>query len=376
MAGAAGARSDCERLLDRFCQSQSVRFEDFSAAWRDMNFSLIFYGRAEDREQKVFTEELLHVASRFLLPSYNFQVRVGALYLLYGLYSTQLCNPPRKIRIALSEWRHISKLCSELNEQKHSDAEYVMHKLRREHAFHLTALPVPLIFCIGKNSKMSKLKEQMDKIGELNVDTNRVFSAITSEALEEIQDTHDHYHQLKCAVSSNKDQPDRSLALIKEDLIQQLHTVIESYNSWKCSRQDSCRSFLGVVDKECDKTQEEKAEEGLSRAEKIAAIKNKSYTGRIVQPRSRRHRQSDTESKGSSDEDCRRFTSPTRKAQEQQNSTVQSRAHEVIQQDVTMVPEPVELNRTFVTMPVIVEEPENPKDPPSKGKRRSNVVLR
>lgn len=35
-------KSDCEELLDRFQQTDSVRFEVFSQIWKEMKFSQIF----------------------------------------------------------------------------------------------------------------------------------------------------------------------------------------------------------------------------------------------------------------------------------------------------------------------------------------------
>lgn len=48
-------------------------------------------------EKNTFTKEALALAWRYFLPPYAFQIRVGALYLLYGLYNTQLCQPKQKV---------------------------------------------------------------------------------------------------------------------------------------------------------------------------------------------------------------------------------------------------------------------------------------
>ena len=48
-------------------------------------------------EKNTFTKEALALAWRYFLPPYTFQIRVGALYLLYGLYNTQLCQPKQKV---------------------------------------------------------------------------------------------------------------------------------------------------------------------------------------------------------------------------------------------------------------------------------------
>lgn len=48
-------------------------------------------------EKNTFTKEALALAWRYFLPPYTFQIRVGALYLLYGLYNSQLCQPKQKV---------------------------------------------------------------------------------------------------------------------------------------------------------------------------------------------------------------------------------------------------------------------------------------
>ena len=49
-----------------------------------------------------FMEECMKVAFRMFLPPYGFQARVGALYLLHGLYFTQPCLPTVKVSSAVT----------------------------------------------------------------------------------------------------------------------------------------------------------------------------------------------------------------------------------------------------------------------------------
>lgn len=48
-------------------------------------------------ERNKITKKTLELAQQYFLPPYAFQIRVGALYLLYGLYNTQLCQPKIKV---------------------------------------------------------------------------------------------------------------------------------------------------------------------------------------------------------------------------------------------------------------------------------------
>lgn len=145
-------------------------------------------------EKNTFTKEALALAWRYFLPPYTFQIRVGALYLLYGLYNTQLCQPKQKvlpmscfppaetqngylflqqtdlcrnasvskfyniceedlhlittfllsclqIRVALKDWDEVLKFQQDLINAQHYDAAYIFRKLRLDKAFHFTAMP-------------------------------------------------------------------------------------------------------------------------------------------------------------------------------------------------------------------------------------------
>ena len=47
---AAGVKSDFEKLLTKFSETESVRFEAFNQLWKEWKLPLIFSGRQTDRE--------------------------------------------------------------------------------------------------------------------------------------------------------------------------------------------------------------------------------------------------------------------------------------------------------------------------------------
>ncbi|KAL0178383.1 hypothetical protein M9458_027277, partial [Cirrhinus mrigala] len=53
-------------------------------------------GKPELNERRRFARLILSVVSPYFLPPYTFQIRVGGLYLLYGLFNTQLATPREK----------------------------------------------------------------------------------------------------------------------------------------------------------------------------------------------------------------------------------------------------------------------------------------
>lgn len=50
------------------------------------------------REKRMFSRLVLDTAYSFFLPPFNFQIRVGGLYLLYSLYHCQTTSPPERVR--------------------------------------------------------------------------------------------------------------------------------------------------------------------------------------------------------------------------------------------------------------------------------------
>ncbi|KAF6730681.1 snRNA-activating protein complex subunit 1 [Oryzias melastigma] len=99
---------DVEALLGRFQQTDSVRFEVFSALWRDLSFSDVFWGLSPDSsEARRFCRLALATAVRFFLPPYSYQIRTGGLYLMFAFFHTQPASPPLRIRLALKDWAHV-----------------------------------------------------------------------------------------------------------------------------------------------------------------------------------------------------------------------------------------------------------------------------
>jgi hypothetical protein len=55
---ASGVKTDCQKLLDRFTATGSVRFEEFVKIWKDMKFPCIYCGRESFAELYEFIEEV------------------------------------------------------------------------------------------------------------------------------------------------------------------------------------------------------------------------------------------------------------------------------------------------------------------------------
>uniref|UniRef100_A0A8B9X511 Small nuclear RNA activating complex polypeptide 1 n=1 Tax=Bos mutus grunniens TaxID=30521 RepID=A0A8B9X511_BOSMU len=284
MGTPSGLKDDCEALLSRFQEMDSVRFEDFAELWRSMKFGTIFCGRMRNLEKNTFTKEALTLAWRYFLPPYTFQIRVGALYLLYGLYNMQLCQPKQKIRVALKDWDEILKFQQDLINAQHFDAAYIFRKLRLDRAFHFTAMPKLLSYRMKKKMQRAEITE------EFKDPNDRVLKLITSDVLEEMMNVHDHYQRMKHVISADKSNPEKSLDLIKDDFFDNIKNIVLEHQQWHKDRKKPPLK-LKVKGGEEKSERNSQQSERCERAESLAKIKSKAFSVVAQASKSRRHRQ-------------------------------------------------------------------------------------
>ncbi|XP_043093516.1 snRNA-activating protein complex subunit 1a isoform X2 [Puntigrus tetrazona] len=263
-------KSDCEELLGRFQQTESVRYEEFCAIWREMDFSSVFFGCPSIHEKRCFTQLALTVAYRYVLPPYSFQIRVGGLYVIYGLYNTQLIWPKEKIRVALKDWYDVQKLINDAKGCQHLDVVYIFKRLLSSKAFCFTAMPQKLTFESSERFQYNVNEEFRDR-------RNRVAELSSIEMLEEIANVHGHYERLK------KSSVPTLSGVTLLNLTHSLQKCASEYQQWqdKITAEKDKNSKKGATQKsEC-----------FSRADMLASIKSKSYGHVVKATKSRHHRQ-------------------------------------------------------------------------------------
>lgn len=269
-------KADCELLLNRFQQTDTVRFEAFSQIWRDMKFEQIFYGTVK-HESRSFTRLVLDTAYEFLLPPFTFQIRVGGLYLLYALFHCQTADPPEKIRLALKDWDEVVKFERESFAAQHYDVVYVWRKLLHKKAFDFTAMPRLLTF-------ERKRRFQHPQLSNSFVEKpSAPQTLINNELLEELSNVHGLYDNLKSSVCP---QSDPSLNLTHQNLVQTLKGTVLDFYRWQ---QDKFVQDGSGRDEDCGEgtsTQQESSR----RADLLASIKSRAYGEAAEVSKSRRHR--------------------------------------------------------------------------------------
>uniref|UniRef100_A0A9L0SRN5 Small nuclear RNA activating complex polypeptide 1 n=1 Tax=Equus caballus TaxID=9796 RepID=A0A9L0SRN5_HORSE len=291
MGAPPGLQADCEALLSRFQETDSVRFEDFTELWRSMKFATIFCGRMRNLEKNTFTKEALALAWRYFLPPYTFQIRVGALYLLYGLYNTQLCQPKQKIRVALKDWDEILKFQQDLINAQHFDAAYIFRKLRLDKAFHFTAMPKLLSYRMKKKIQRAEVTE------EFKDPNDRVMKLITSDVLEEMLNVHDHYQNMKHIISADKSNPDKALSLIKDDFFDNIKNIVLEHQQWHKDRKNpSLKSKVkdGEEKREGNSQESEASKSRRHRQVKLDSSDSDSASGQGQIKATRKKRSQDT----------------------------------------------------------------------------------
>ncbi|KAF7663574.1 hypothetical protein LDENG_00206250 [Lucifuga dentata] len=289
---------DVEELLGRFQETDSVRYEVFSAIWREMGFSDVFLGIPIVSEMKRFCRIALTTAMKYFLPPHSYQIRVGGLYVMYGFYYTQHILPPVKIRLPLKDWDHVQKFLRDSAEAGHHDVVYILQKLFATKAIHYTAMQHFLTFQKQRNPKKEPLCEEF--LGR----TTGLQELISTELLEELTNIQSHYEKMKEAIG----EAGGNIAMTHRDFSTRLKECTLEFVLWQKT------NFSKDNQNENSKADQRKPDKGEpSRAKLLSIIKQKSYSSFQEASKSRRHRQAETMESSGSGVDQRETTAQQRK---------------------------------------------------------------
>lgn len=280
---------DVEELLARFQQANTVRYEVFSAIWREMKLSDVSFGICRLGNIKRFSRTALATAMKYFLPPYNFQIRVGALYLMYGFYHTQLAVPKVQIRIPLRDWPSVQNFLRDAADSGHLDIIYIYQKLAAAKAMHYTAMPHFLTF-----RRQRKPAKGPPVCAQFLGRTTAVQELLTSDFIEELSNIQSHYEKLKQVAEVGSE-----VSMVHRNLPADMTNIMLEFLNW----QQKAFSPPGKAD---NSNYDDKDEEKLTRAESssrarlLSSIKQKSFRGVLEASKSRRHRQNQlAESSGS-----------------------------------------------------------------------------
>ncbi|CAL1613802.1 unnamed protein product [Knipowitschia caucasica] len=264
---------DVEDILARFQQKDTVRFEAFSSIWREMCFSEVYHGLPSMSETKRFCRLTLTTAAKYFLPPYSYQIRVGALYLMYGLYHSQLAIPPVNIRIALKDWCHVEKFVQDSVNSGHYDVVYIYKKLVAKKSIHFTAIDHFLYYRRLKCPTTQSVCA--DFIGRSAV----VQDLLSAHILEEMSNIQNHYEKMKAAMP----EVHSKASMTHRDVVTNLKDCMSEFIAWQ---NKTFSQGKGKDQVQQDVTAEEEAS---SRANLLSSIKQKSFMFQ-GESKARRHR--------------------------------------------------------------------------------------
>lgn len=298
-----GVRTDFESLLQRFTETDSVRYDDFAAIWREMKFPMMYAGRhvhvptkgQDDREVQDFVDECFTIAKKFYLPPYSFQIRVGGLYILYGLYFTQPVIRKRKIRVTPGMWNAILEFQEEAHLQEHLDVEFIFHKLRSYEAFQFCATEAHVY-----PNKSDAVVDDDTTREEFKEEQSLLYDLFSTDVLEQLAAVHQHYHHMKVGMENQMnirqgepetDMPAKSLDVIQQDLVPSITKTVINYQE---KRKAVVCLKKRVLETESESEMEDdysmflQMSEGTSRQ---SAVKSKAFKKLAKSSRSRQSRQ-------------------------------------------------------------------------------------
>lgn len=192
---------DADILLEEFSKKDSKHFSAFAEVWKERGFPFIFMGYDDDDKLKKFTEEIFHVASKFINPSTLIR-QIGGIYLLYALYRHQTLNPPVRIRIVLDQMTTITKLSNFLSFEDHKSFHYVVSYLVKN-SFDFVACARPMGPTMSVKLTEDWKRECKDNLFSMQVDLKKDMTDLAeSKSLKEIGDLIAEYSAANKAIKA------------------------------------------------------------------------------------------------------------------------------------------------------------------------------
>ncbi|CAG4938974.1 unnamed protein product [Colias eurytheme] len=222
---ADGFKEDCEELIQRCSQLDTLNFYTFSEVWKDMNFACIYQGRQSGAEIAELSEELVHIGKQFMLANTsNFKEIKAGIYLVYALLTQQPYTDFAWLRLTPDDVSTVKRIETVARREKQFDVVYILgdilikhthyHATERERGFESTLRKyIDGCTSLDKNGHRPKgvfyqQNDELDMIKELGIISRR-------------------YAQVRnTATAMKKDGP--SIKYINENLAAELHHSLKN----------------------------------------------------------------------------------------------------------------------------------------------------
>lgn len=120
-------------------KKKSFSFQEFKGVWKTKSFSLIFDGKPEEVDYKLYTQELYTTCLGYLLFNNPNELRVGIVYTLYLLYHSQTSNQKVKINISIELYEELCKIEVYSRENKLGECYQIIQSLKQQKCLNFTA---------------------------------------------------------------------------------------------------------------------------------------------------------------------------------------------------------------------------------------------
>ncbi|GFR97857.1 snRNA-activating protein complex subunit 1 [Elysia marginata] len=154
------------------------------------------------------------------MPPYQFQVRVGGLYLMYAVYQIQPISPKAKIRLTSQQWDDALYFQQQAKLQSHLDVVYIFNRLIQEQAFQFCFTSQEIGTQPNSHEGEDAEVDLADEMKEEKCIINKLFNY---ENLEQLSYLQDQYQRMKVALAGPKaTKPDKSLNVVKEEFVEDI----------------------------------------------------------------------------------------------------------------------------------------------------------
>ncbi|XP_045455728.1 snRNA-activating protein complex subunit 1-like [Melitaea cinxia] len=212
---ADGFSNDCDELIHRCLQLQTLNYEAFCNIWKDMNFGMIYVGRNSGAEIAELSEEVIYIAKSYMVKDTdNFEESVAGVFLVYGLLTLQPFRGFALLRIVPDNVPCINRIEFIARRERRLDVLYILGEILIKHSqYHAVERDR------GMESVLRKYLEGYTSIDKLGVRPRGVFFR-QNEELDIIRDLGSITRQYARAKTSliGHSQGDSSLQYINENL--------------------------------------------------------------------------------------------------------------------------------------------------------------
>lgn len=218
---ADGFSNDCDELIHRCLQLQTLNYEAFCNIWKDMNLGMIYLGRNSGAEIAELSEEAIYIAKSYMVKDTdNFEESVAGVFLVYGLLTLQPFRNFARVRIVPDNVPCINRIEIIARRERRLDVLYILGEILVKHShYHAEERDR------GMESVVRKYLEGYTSIDKLGVRPRGVFFR-QNEELDIIRDLGSitrQYARAKTSLIAGHIQGDSSLRYINENLPAELN---------------------------------------------------------------------------------------------------------------------------------------------------------